>query len=293
MPATYAHYSFGKEIAVLLGGELKKSVEAYPALFLAGLQGPDLLFFYRPLSHNAVNGTGYALHEESGKTFFDHAARLTANSRGEERAKRLAYAAGHICHYSLDVSCHGYIENKIRISGVSHYTIEKEFDKYMMRRDGLDPFKADIACGVKKDAGAAKTITPFFNGLSESGATIDEKQILGALGGFVFYNRAMQGKGAALRFMVTAALRLSGKYKSMRDMLYLREDDRRCGDSNLRLEKLAKSAKAPCLMRADCFMRMAEGGAAQDGLFDPTYGPCDGWQTIPVLTEDEEEKYEI
>ena len=36
-----------------------------------------------------------------------------------------------LCHFSLDVMCHGYIDEKIQAGGVSHAEIEIEFDRML------------------------------------------------------------------------------------------------------------------------------------------------------------------
>lgn len=287
MPATYTHYSYGKKFLDCLTDEMRAAAEKYPDLYLVGLQGPDLLFFYRAISSNPVNKVGYDLHEQSGKVFFSRAAKAAA--KGGEAA--LAYAAGTVCHYALDTACHGYIEKKTT-TGVTHFAIEKEFDKYVMRKDGVAPFAFDIACGVKKSRETAAVLLPFYNDLGEGYPKISEKQLYDALKGFVFYNRAMQGRTAFMRGATRLLLKLSGKYDEMHTMLYEREDNPDCADSNLRLEKLCERAKVSCEKLAADFAAATAGGELSDA-FLPTFGPCEGWENIPVLTPDEEIKYEI
>ena len=149
MPATYAHYRFARQMLDILPDSLNAVAKDFPSLFLTGAQGPDLMFFYRPLKFNAVNKVGYDLHDESGRLFFSNARNIISDS--PKRRDYKAYALGLLCHYALDKACHGYIENKIRISGVSHSEIEKEFDKYLMRLDGENPFTFDLSCGAEKD----------------------------------------------------------------------------------------------------------------------------------------------
>ena len=36
----------------------------------------------------------------------------------------LSYVYGFICHFTLDETCHGYIDEKIAVSGISHTEIE-------------------------------------------------------------------------------------------------------------------------------------------------------------------------
>ena len=65
MPSTYAHYRMGQQVRSMLDGNEKKIVEKYPQLYLIGLHGPDILFYYKPLKSNSINSIGYELHKHS------------------------------------------------------------------------------------------------------------------------------------------------------------------------------------------------------------------------------------
>ena len=58
MPATYAHYIFGKKVYRALPGELREMIKENKAAYLLGLHGPDLLFYYKPYSKNRINQLG-------------------------------------------------------------------------------------------------------------------------------------------------------------------------------------------------------------------------------------------
>lgn len=291
MPATYAHCRLARQVIPQLPERLKELTESNPALFFTGAQGPDLMFFYKPLKFNGVNKVGYDLHDESGILFFKNAQKII--SRNPERADFKAYALGLLCHYALDKACHGYIENKIAISNVSHSAIEKEFDKYLMRLDDKNPFKCDLSGGVRKNTDDAAAIAPFFNDLGPDFKPISEEEVLGAQGGFIAYNRLLQGRTKIGRAAVFAALKLAGKYGELCDMFYSRKDVAACEDSNLRLLKLFERAKGDFYALAEEFFARAEDGAPLSDSFAPTFGPCEGWQNIPVLTPEEEREYEI
>lgn len=50
MPAFYAHARFGNDVLAKLRGEIKEVCVKNYSEFSLGLQGPDYLFFYKPLS---------------------------------------------------------------------------------------------------------------------------------------------------------------------------------------------------------------------------------------------------
>ena len=58
MPTTYAHYKFGGEVVNTLPRLLQRSIENNRELFDLGVHGPDLLFYYKALTKNPVNGQG-------------------------------------------------------------------------------------------------------------------------------------------------------------------------------------------------------------------------------------------
>lgn len=137
MPSTYAHYRFGLDVCKTLQCREQKIIDAYPELYMIGLHGPDILFYYDALSSNSVNRTGYELHEKSGKIFFENARNVIASSKSPDAS--LSYAYGVLCHFALDVNCHAYVDEKIAISGISHAEIESEFDRSLMLLDGIEP----------------------------------------------------------------------------------------------------------------------------------------------------------
>lgn len=134
MPSTYAHYCFGKAVYRRLPQEIQEEIKAYSPLYMTGLHGPDILFYYKPLKSNAINRIGYGMHGRPADEFFKKAwmrARELPEGRGG-----FAYLYGFICHFALDHSCHPYIEKKIKESGVTHAEIEVEFDRMLLAKRG-------------------------------------------------------------------------------------------------------------------------------------------------------------
>ena len=65
MPSTYAHFRLGCEAERLLPESLKTLADDNFDCFALGLHGPDLLFYYKPLTNNPTNAIGYAIHENT------------------------------------------------------------------------------------------------------------------------------------------------------------------------------------------------------------------------------------
>ena len=70
MPSTYAHYCFGKAVYKQLPKEIQKEIKAYGPFYMAGLHGPDILFYYKHLRANAVNQIGFGMHARPAAEFF-------------------------------------------------------------------------------------------------------------------------------------------------------------------------------------------------------------------------------
>ena len=71
MPGITAHYIFGQKVLDKYPKEIKNIVIENKDLFNIGLQGPDILFYYKPLKSNNVTKFGNDMHDEKGSIFFN------------------------------------------------------------------------------------------------------------------------------------------------------------------------------------------------------------------------------
>ena len=150
MPSTYAHRLFGEEMLPLYPAAVAEAARARRALFDIGLHGPDLLFYYKVLKADPVNAVGYRLHGLPGRDFFGPAKGVWEAS--PDRGGALAYLLGFVCHFALDSDCHGYIENKIARSHVTHTEIESEFDRFLLEKQGIEPLSARLVGHIRPTA---------------------------------------------------------------------------------------------------------------------------------------------
>ena len=70
MPTTYTHDIFGKEVYKRLPSEIKEAIRESKSMYLIGLHGPDILFYYQPLMKNRVSGLGHQVHQREAAEFF-------------------------------------------------------------------------------------------------------------------------------------------------------------------------------------------------------------------------------
>ena len=111
MPSHYAHYRLGRQVRLELTPDAAEVVGRWPSLYLIGLHGPDILFYYRGYRENPVNRLGYALHGETGEAFVRWAMQVIAAHPGQDAHR--AYAYGVLCHFALDESCHSIVARQM------------------------------------------------------------------------------------------------------------------------------------------------------------------------------------
>lgn len=234
MPSTYAHYRLGKEVAEALEGEAWHSISMYRQLYLIGLHGPDILFYYKPLKSNPVNRIGFGMHERPGIEFFRHAVKVIEKKTNKE--PYLAYMYGVMCHFALDVSCHGYIDKKIAQSGVTHAEIEVEFDRMLMEKDGLDPLRHSLTDHIVPSMRNAGVISCFYDGTTP-------EQVQVALKGMIYNNKLLLAPSRIKRLFVKGILKVSGNYKEMHGLMVNYKPNPLCADSNEKLMYLYNAAE--------------------------------------------------
>ena len=286
MPSTFAHKVFGDMVLKKLPEGIRPGGQRL-RLYMIGLHGPDILFYYKGLKPNEVNAIGYGQHGKPAADFFGPGAEVFHSEENHSRRELdRAYLIGFVCHFVLDAACHGYIEKKIKVSGVPHTEIETEFDRYLMVKRGLDPVRKKLTGHIHPTMANSRTIAPFFPPLTQ-------EEVFEALNSMIFYNRLLIAPKKPKRRLIHSLLRATGNYEEMHGMMVNLEPNPLCSDSNLRLEKLMDSALDPCLDMIRKYMDTLDNGAPLPDGMDRTFGPGPGWEDIPVLTYEEEEKYEL
>lgn len=144
MPSTYAHERFGKKVLETLPDALRADILEEKDLYYIGVQGPDIFFYYNPLTNNEIGKVGTACHEMSGRVFFDPRIQHLMTLSGERETAAHSYLAGCLTHFVLDATCHGYIFGYTERTGTSHAAIEGDFDRALLEADGYNPVKHNL-----------------------------------------------------------------------------------------------------------------------------------------------------
>ncbi len=263
MPAIYAHDRFGAKVAKRLDPELKTIIEKYPAPYAIGLQGPDLLFFYRPLGKNRVNQYGVHLHKVSALPFFEH-AREVVKEHGRD-SREYAYLLGFICHYILDSECHPYVEQMIEKIGVQHLEIEEEFEKLLLRLDGKDAVAFQAATLVPTDAQTAGAIVPFY------GEKIDQKIVLQSLRDLKTVKKLFCAPGALKQGFLNTVMKALRQYDKMKGLMYQRVDNPACRETDEGLKQRYDAAVDVAVEMIHSFDESLRTGGELNARFDRTF----------------------
>lgn len=133
MPGSYAHFALGCRCLEELPERLKNRLLKNEDMFFAGLHGPDIFFYYRPLLPNRITKSGHILHSEDPREFIANGKYLIRHTESRRiKEKEFAYLCGFLCHYYLDSICHGFISRQKHYMSFYHYRIERAFDRRLL-----------------------------------------------------------------------------------------------------------------------------------------------------------------
>ncbi len=228
MPAIYAHLRFGEEVAKTLPIPFADCIEKYPEPFALGTQGPDILFYHHPMKKNEIRKRGTFLHTLSGNAFFlEQAKKLEAGETVAEVLKNngafAAYLCGFLCHFTLDVSCHPYIDGHSN-EAVSHGKIESEFDKHILRLDGKPIRGYNTATPILDQNGTKEAVSKTLDVPAENIA-VSIKTMRQINGWF-------SKKCEPFHWIAHVFLKIAGMERKFGDMFLHKKDDPLCEEPN-------------------------------------------------------------
>ncbi len=227
MPALYAHYRFGEEVLKSLPDCFSAHVEKYPQAFALGTQGPDILFYHQPMKKNEIRSYGTYLHSLAAEQFYlDMAKLLLENANGESSEEVLtkngafaAYICGFLCHFTLDVSTHKYIDDNSLVPP-THGKIESEFDKYLLKKDGLPIRGYNTATPIKDENGTSEACAKALG--------VPQENISTAIKTIRKINRYFTKKCELFHCLAHLVLKIAGMERKFGDMFVHKKDDPLC-----------------------------------------------------------------
>lgn len=261
MPSTYAHYYFGQLVLKQLPKDKQKIIQENRQLFDIGLHGPDIVFYHQPLKKNAICSSGYAMHDKSGKDFFEKALKIYQTQ--DDKQAHLSYLYGFVCHFALDMLCHPYVEQYIRDYNVSHTRIEVAFDRSLLLDNGFNPIAYHLSQHIYPSTKASQVISPYFE-------LTEPKDIMKSLKSMNFYHKLLHAKNPIKRAILNVGMDIVGA-SGFKDQIMLSEDDPNCEKSNHDLKELLLEAVDNAVLLMDSFDQ-AINNAPLHRYFEHTFG---------------------
>ena len=208
MPAVAAHYYFGQDVLKLLAGDIKELIEGHKPAFDLGLQGPDILFYYKVWKKNEVVRLGHELHRENADTLILKALK---NIKKSESPEARAYMLGFACHFVLDSTFHGRI-SELAAKDREHRELEAELDRQVMEKCcGSSRQKSNRHRFLKLETREISWMRLIYPELSED-------VIRKCFGSFIFLTRILDSKNNAVKRLIglaEKALHKEGIFSSM------------------------------------------------------------------------------
>lgn len=259
MPTTYAHYKFGEELKKNASPGVLTPIRKYPELFQIGLHGPDILFYYKILSKNKINKIGSHMHTLPGRDFFEKAA-MVIKRKGFDEAY-LSYTLGFLCHFVLDVTCHGYVNQKVKEGIGDHLEIEAELDRELLLRDGKNPETSILTEHLKADPKNAKVICDFFEEVSE-------EEIRRSIKEMIFLLNLLVPGGKTKRKLLDISLKMAGKYEAYQGLIIRKEGRKECEEAVLHLLHLFEEAKERIFRLSEEYIEYLYGKKELDSVYE-------------------------
>ncbi|NLK93782.1 MAG: zinc dependent phospholipase C family protein [Clostridiales bacterium] len=228
MPAIYAHKYFGNKVEEKLKEPIKNLIEENINLFNIGLHGPDILFYYHPLSSNDINKVGYSIHYENANVFFEKAKKTILHSKNKNAS--CSYILGYICHFVLDSQCHPYVNEFIKKTSISHTEIEVEFDRMLLYQKDSNSFSKDITKHLIFNEEELSYIAEHYN--------FPNKIIKKSVKSMAFFNNILINPNPLIRRSIEFILKMTGNSADMKGLIMNYEPNPNCYESNITLKEL-------------------------------------------------------
>ncbi len=159
MPASYAHYRFGKLLLPNLPADVRQTIQRFRRMYDMGLQGPDFFFYYNPFLNTATGELGKVFHRQTGQEFFPVACRAATSDAAR------AYLYGLLGHYCLDSICHPFVNQLVQIGEAKHVPLESEFERFLLVLDGeKSPENYNMSKKLHLTRGECMTVSGFYPG---------------------------------------------------------------------------------------------------------------------------------
>ena len=261
MPAVYTHLRFGEAVKNRLPERLQACIEAYGEAFRLGTQGPDVLFYHKPLKKNALKTYGMQVHLQTAEGPFVKVAKHLTRDGGAAFALR-AYVMGFLCHFLLDTHFHPIIDDNCS-DELSHGKIESELDKYMLRKDKLPTRGYNTATPISGENGTISAAATMLE--------VDEKAIEIGVKTMKKINGWFSSKSECFHSFAHLVLKIAGMDRKFGDMFLHKTDELSCASVNARLDDMWNATVDKAAMVVTEYFEKLEDTAASGKLENPVF----------------------
>ncbi len=213
MPSFYAHHVFGEICRKEFPARLKSIVDAAEGAFHLGLQGPDFFFYGSVLRDKVATRFGEGLHAYNGREIFDRF--LEPYKDREIPPAVYAYLIGFLGHYTLDVIAHPYVF-RTQKDEAHHLALETDFDSYLLRQEGRDPWKARLHQFSNKDQQTVEAVRTAYAPWAEE---IPPERVASSVKDVHNIRKLMRTPNAPRTWFIRTVMKKMGLWNKMFGML--------------------------------------------------------------------------
>lgn len=209
MPDFYAHYLHGQKSFNRLPLEITEFI-SNKKLYTLALQGPDFLYFYKPLKtkNNSVMRLAGTVHSMSGFDFLDS---VLKKIKIKPATDEFSYMMGCIGHFGLDSTAHPYINNMVKEMNFDHAEMEIEFDKFLLTHNNIPALKYKAHKIISITKAEAKAVADIYSGLLPS---ITSKEVYKAFISFKWGKHFFYAPNKISQNLKFGLLKITGLYNS-------------------------------------------------------------------------------
>lgn len=281
MPATYAHWAFGRDCIELMPQEIQRIIHEHRDIYNLGVHGPDIFFY--DLAHKNITKYGTNMHYIPAAEFFKNAKQVY-KEYPEFKDEVLTYIFAFLTHFTLDSVAHGYVERKKEVSKISHNKIEAQWDRHLMKLDNRTPNLVDRAESLRPNKKNSNVISLFFPFAPQDilRTCRAQRKVIETLNSISTRNQKFFERILRKR-----------KLNDFADLFIGFEDEKICEDSNLRLDKLRNKAYK---LYPKLFSNLTEylnDSKKLNKYFNHDFSTWPDYKEIPVLPYKEEVSYVV
>ena len=155
MPSFLTHCLFAEDVLGLIEDErTKEKIKDRMALYYLGAQGPDIFFYYKAkpwVRYDGVEKLGHLMHDDKTADFFISSLDYIKKIRDAGNTDKfcaysdlLAYIAGYLCHFALDLTAHPLIHYRAGIDTQKNKETHRYHNYHKLLESTIDTCMLDI-----------------------------------------------------------------------------------------------------------------------------------------------------